>query len=241
MASRSAAQSSEAPLSLHAPAELEEYLRTCLTVTHTRVKYPWSVAPVEEGLIYEDKFCTVECRLLNHGIASYGYAIIEKEQPGEFLPDKAKELGVIPGPDFGVLKAGHNLTLGDGRVVRSADVTGPPRLGRKIVICGDTGITEAAVELAQNADVLVHEATFMSDLAERALQVGHSTAAQAAAVAKSAGVGQLILTHFSPRYEQENSNMMGSLLMEAQETFPNTLLAEDLLVVDVAAKNVIEI
>jgi ribonuclease Z len=109
------------------------------------------------------------------------------------------------------------------------------------VICGDTGITEAAVELAQNADVLVHEATFMSDLAERALQVGHSTAAQAAAVAKSAGVGQLILTHFSPRYEQENSNMMGSLLMEAQETFPNTLLAEDLLVVDVAAKNVIEI
>jgi ribonuclease Z len=96
-----------------------------------------------------------------------------------------------------------------------------------VVICGDTGVTPAAITLAQDADVLVHEATFMENEAERAQQVAHSTAAQAAKVAREAGVKTLILTHFSPRYESHDQSQMEALLAEAQAIFPNTQLAYD--------------
>jgi len=236
MASRSAAQGAEAPLTLYGDIELEKLLQTTLSTTHTKIKYPWNLTAAIEGRIYEDELCTVECRLLKHGIPSYGFAVIEKEQPGEFLPERARAAGVEPGPQFGLLKGGSDIILPNGALVRSADVVGPPRPGRKIVICGDTGVTEAASELAAGADVLVHEATFMEAQTERAAQVGHSTTVQAAAVAKRAGVGQLILTHFSPRYEQDKLTTMDELLFEARGVFPNTILAEDFLIYDLPPK-----
>ena len=95
------------------------------------------------------------------------------------------------------------MTLPDGRIIEGKGLVGPPRPGRKVVICGDTGVTPAVVDLAQGADVLVHEATFLKDQAERAAAVGHSTAEGAARAAREAGARTLILTHFSPRYEFE--------------------------------------
>lgn len=233
LASRSLVKGADTAVTLHGPEGLEPYLRTVLSLTHTGVRYPWRVETVAEGLIYEDDKGLVTCRRLVHGVTSYGYAVQERPRPGEFDPVKAQELGVPAGPLYGRLKNGETITLPDGRTVDGAMLVGLPRPGRKVVICGDTGATPAVVELAQGADVLVHEATFLTEDADRAAQVGHSTAAGAARAAREAGVGTLILTHFSPRYESDRESRLPTLLAEAQAVFPNTFLAADFWTFDV--------
>lgn len=227
LASRSSAQDIQTPVTIFGPPGLEEWLRVTLRLTATGLKYPLLFATVSDGLVYEDETREVRCRRLNHRVTSYGYAVAEKPRPGTFDAEAALALGVPFGPLFGQLKAGGSVTLPDGRVVDGTALVGPPRPGRKVVVCGDTGVTPAAAELAQGADVLVHEATFQSDQAERAVAAGHSTAAEAAAAARDAGVGVLILTHISSRYESDSQARTGDLLAEAQAIFPNTLLASD--------------
>ncbi|MGI4788451.1 MAG: ribonuclease Z [Janthinobacterium lividum] len=227
LASRSSAQDVQSPVTIFGPLGLEEWLRVTLRLTATGLKFPLLFETVSEGLIYEDDTREVYCRRLNHRIASYGYAVVEKPRPGTFNAEKAQALGIPSGPLYGLLKSGETVTLPDGRAIDGRDLVGPMRPGRKIVICGDTGISPAAVELARGADVLVHEATFTSDQAERAVAAGHSTAAEAASVARESGVGTLILTHISSRYESDSEPGVGALLAEAQVIFPNTLLARD--------------
>ncbi len=227
LASRSAAQSVDTPVTVFGPQGLEEWLRTTLRLTATGLKFPLLFETVTEGLVYEDDTREVYCRRLNHRVTSYGYAAREKPRPGMFDAAQAQALGVPFGPLLGRLKAGETLTLPDGRVVDGAALVGPPRPGRTLVVCGDTGRTPATVELAAGADVLVHEATFLSDQQERAVAAGHSTAAEAATVARDAGVGTLILTHISARYAGEAPPHAADLLAEAQAIFPNTLLAHD--------------
>lgn len=227
LASRSAAQDVEAPVTVFGPPGLEEWLRTTLRLTATGLKFPLRFETVTEGLVYEDDAREVYCRRLNHRVTSYGYAVSEKPRPGTFDAASALAFGVPFGPLFGRLKAGETLTLPDGRVVDGAALVGPPRPGRKVVVCGDTGRTAATVALAAGADVLVHEATFLSDQQDRAVAAGHSTAAEAATVARDAGVGTLILTHISARYEGDSQFRAADLLAEAQAIFPNTLLAHD--------------
>ena len=227
LASRSAAQDIQTPVTVFGPPGLEEWLRVTLHLTGTGLRYPLTIQTVREGLIFEDDARQVYCRRLAHRIASYGYAVCEKPRPGTFDAARAQALGIPPGPLYGHLKAGETLTLPDGRVVDGKTLVGPPRPGRKVVICGDTAATPAAVELAEGADVLVHEATFMSDQADRAVAAGHSTAAGAARIALDAQVGTLILTHISARYESASESRLSELLAEAQAIFPNTLLARD--------------
>ncbi len=227
LASRSSAQDIQTPVTIFGPPGLEEWLRVTLHLTATGLRYPLTVQTVREGLIFEDDDRQVYCRRLAHRVASYGYAVCEKPRPGTFDAPQAQALGVPPGPLYGRLKAGEMLTLPDGRIVDGGTLVGPPRPGRKVVICGDTAPTPAAVELASGADILVHEATFLSDQADRAVLAGHSTAAGAATIARDANVGILILTHISARYESEGGSRLGKLLAEAQAVFPNTLLARD--------------
>ena len=227
LASRSSAQDIHTPVTLFGPPGLEEWLRVTLRLTGTGLRFPLTVQTVAEGLIYEDDARQVFCRLLAHRVPAYGYAVVEKPRPGTFDVEKARALGIPFGPLYGQLKSGGSVTLPDGRVVEGSDFVGPPRPGRKIVICGDTGVTPAVIDLARGADVLVHEATFLKDQAERAAAVGHSTAEGAARAAREAGVKTLILTHFSPRYESDSESRMPDLLAEAQAVFPNTLLARD--------------
>ena len=235
LASRSAAQDVQTPVTIFGPPGLEEWLRLTLRVTATGLKYPLVFETVTDGLIYEDDTREVYCRRLNHRIASYGYAAVEKPRPGTFDAAKAAALGIPSGPLYGLLKSGESVTLPNGRIVNGQELVGPMRPGRKIVICGDTGVSPAAIELARGADVLVHEATFLSDQAERAVASGHSTAAEAAGVARDARVGTLILTHVSARYESESEPRADALLAEAQVIFPNTLLAHDFWSYDVPA------
>ena len=227
LASRSGAQDIETPVTIWGPPGLDEWLRATLRLTATGLRFPLTVQTVSDGLIFEDDVRQVFCRRLAHRIPSYGYAIAEKPRPGTFDAAQAEALGVPPGPLYGRLKAGERLTLHDGRTVDGRALVGPPRPGRKVVICGDTGVTSATAELASGADVLVHEATFLTEQAEKAVASGHSTAAGAARVAAAAHAGTLILTHVSPRYESDSHSRLSELLAEAQAIFPATLLARD--------------
>lgn len=227
LASRSSAQDIQTPVTIFGPPGLEEWLRVTLHLTGTGLRYPLTVQTVREGLIFEDDTREVYCRRLAHRIASYGYAVREKPRPGTFDAPQALALGIPPGPLYGRLKAGETLTLDDGRVVDGGTLVGPSRPGQTVVICGDTAPTQATIELALGADILVHEATFLKEQADRAVVAGHSTAAGAAQVARDAQVGTLILTHISARYESDSGTRLGELLAEAQAIFPNTLLARD--------------
>jgi ribonuclease Z len=141
---------------------------------------------------------------------------------------KASALGMRSGPDFSKLKAGLNVKLESGLTVEPEDVMGSSRPGRKIVYTGDTRPSEKVVELARGADVLIHDCTFADELADAAEENSHSNPSKAADVARRAGVGQLVLTHISSRYEDDSA-----LLEQAKKIFPNALVAHDLLVMEV--------
>lgn len=227
LASRSLVKDILSPVTIFGPPGLEEWLRVTLRLTQTGIRYPLTVQTISEGLIYEDDARQVYCRRLAHRLESFGYAVVEKPRPGAFDAEKAGALGIPSGPLYGRLKAGETLTLPDGRTIDGASLVGPQQPGRKIVICGDTGVTPAVAELALGAEVLVQEATFLAEQADRAKESGHSTAGDAARAARDAGVGALILTHISPRYESDSQSRLPELLAEAQAIFPNTYLAQD--------------
>ena len=132
-----------------------------------------------------------------------GYALVEDDRKGRFDPEQARALGVPEGPLWGRIHRGESVTLDDGRVVKPAELVGPPRRGRTIVVTGDTRPCANTIDAARNADLLVHEATFGDEEAERAVETGHSTAREAARVAREANCARLILTHFSARYSRD--------------------------------------
>ena len=169
-----------------------------------------------------------------HRIEAYGYAVVEKDQAGHFDVDKARELDIPAGPLYGRLKKGETVTLDDGRTLDGRELIGPTIKGRKVVYCGDTIYTPNAIELARDADVLIHEATFLHEELVQAERSKHSTAVMAAEVAQRANAKTLILTHFSARYEA--GQQLDALLAEARPIFPNTLLAHDFLTYDVPRK-----
>lgn len=162
------------------------------------------------------------------GTKSVGYALEEEERLGRFDRERAVELGVEPGPDFARLQRGETVETPDG-TVEPGDVIGEPRPGRKLVITGDTRPLRSTVEAAEGADVLVHDATLSDDELERAKEVGHATAREAAEVAKEAGVKMLALTHLSSRFAAD----AGKLEEEAREVFPDVLVPDDFTRVEV--------
>jgi ribonuclease Z len=163
-----------------------------------------------------------------HGPRSLGYALVEPERLGRFNPDLARELGVPEGPLFGRLHRGQDVEV-DGRTIRAADLVGPSRPGRRVVYTGDTRPCPETLEIARDADLLIHEATFTHDEAARARDTQHSTARQAAELAQKANVLRLALTHISARYA-EDSRELGR---EARDVFPNASVAFDGLIIDV--------
>lgn len=220
-------------LDIYGPTGLEEYLHAGRKYSYTQFSYPVRVHVVQPGVIYEDDEFTVTCRPLKHRIPAFGYRVAEKDRAGRFDVEKATALGIPSGPIYGRLKRGETVTLPDGRQIQGAQLCAPPEVGRKFVYCTDTVYTDNAVELARDADVLVHEATFSHQDAQLAFERLHSTSTMAAQVALSAGVKQLIMTHFSPRYAPGNPIRLDDLLKEAQAIFPNTVLAYDFLTYDV--------
>lgn len=232
LASRSF-QGGESEVIVYGPKGLKEYIMLSLSVSQTYLKYPLKIVEIDEGLIFEDEQFIVEARLLEHGIPSYGYRIIEKDRPGTLLAEKLVEAGVQPGPIFRKIKQGESVTLEDGRVIEPADFLGPAQKGRVVTILGDTRYCENAISLALDADLLIHEATFSKGEEKLAFDYFHSTTHQAAEVARRAGSKKLCLTHISSRYDRQ---AWLELVTEAQEIFANTDIAEDFKEINIPIK-----
>lgn len=221
-------------MDIYGPSGLEEYLQACRRYSQTHLAYPVQVHQSRPGIVYEDEEYVVSCGPLKHRVTAFGYRVEEKDRPGHFNVEKAKALGIPPGPIYGNLKRGEWVTLPDGRKINGAELCGPTQVGRKVVYCTDTVFCEEAVELAMGADLLIHEATFAHQDAEMAFQRLHSTSTMAAQVALAAGVKQLMMTHFSPRYAPGNAVQLKDLLEEARAIFPNTDMAYDFLTYEVS-------
>ncbi|WP_147533875.1 ribonuclease Z [Bacillus marasmi] len=217
-------QGGETEVTVYGPKGLRDFIEISLSVSQTYLKYPLSVVEIEPGAIFEDEQFVVETLPLEHGVPSFGYRITEKDRPGSLQADKLAQAGIKPGPIYKKIKNGENTVLEDGTVIVAKDYLGPVQKGRIVTILGDTRKCENAAKLAHQADLLVHEATFSKEEESLAHDYFHSTTHQAAQIAIEAGVKKLCLTHISSRYDREASKQ---LLLEAQELFPKTDIAED--------------
>ncbi len=216
----------ELPITIHGPPGLSELFGSLRRI-FGKLTYPYELVTVRPGDVLDRGEYRLEAFAQNHGLASVGYALVETPRPGRFDADAAEALGIPIGPERGTLQRGEAVTLPDGRVITPDAVVGAPRPGRKVVLAGDTAPAPTVVEAARGADVLVHEATFAEEERERAVETLHSTAAQAAEVARDADVTLLVLTHLSSRY-------FGSeIAEEAQAIFSETVVPRDFDVVEV--------
>jgi ribonuclease Z len=176
--------------------------------------------PVNPGVVLEDATFEVVAFPVRHRGPSLGYIFREKPRR-PFLNECAERLGVPKGPDRGTLVSGKPVTLADGRVIQPDDVLGPPRHGACLAHIGDVGQTEGLEKRVRGADMLVIEATYLQRESDLARRFGHLTAAQAAELAREAGVHQLVLTHISRRYRESD------IVEEARSIFPSTVVARD--------------
>lgn len=217
-------------LTIYGPKGIADFVNTSLRVSTTHLQYTLEIIEIEDGVIFEDEQFTVLALPLDHGIYCVGYRIVEKDRPGTLLVEKLKNEGVKPGPQFKALKNGETVQLEDGRILDGKNYLGEAHKGRIITILGDTRICKNAVHLAENADYVVHEATFAADEEEMANAYFHSTTVQAAETAKAANAKHLILTHISSRYSIEEAQL---LRVQSEAIFPQTIVAEDFLQVKV--------
>ena len=211
----------ERPLGIHGPKGLQTLIALALR-TAGGVRFELDLVELEPGDVLGRDGYKIAAIPVAHRGSALGYVIFEDERPGVFDPEAAARLGLVPGPEFGRVQHGETI-----RGVSPAQVLGPARPGRKLVISGDTAPSESLKVAAHRADVLVHEATFAAEELDRAAETAHSTAAQAAAIARDAEVSMLALTHFSTRYP------VGVLRDEARAIFPRTVLPRDFDTIEV--------
>ena len=214
------------PISIYGPPGLDD-LFTSLRRIFGKLTYEYELITVRPGDILDRFEYRLEAFGVAHGVSAVGWSLVEQPRPGRFDPEAADALQIPIGPERGTLQRGESVTLPDGRTITPDRVVGPPRTGRKIVLTGDTAPSDAVAAAARGADVLVHEATFCEDQADRAHDTLHSTAAEAAEIARGAEVGLLALTHLSNRY------FGPELVREARAIFPETVVPRDFDVIDV--------
>ena len=214
------------PLTVYGPPGLSGLFAELRRVIG-RLTYPFDLVEVRAGDTVERDGYRLLVVPVSHGVAAIAYALVEEPRPGRFDVEAADAIGVPFGPERGALQRGESITLSDGRVLTPDAVLGPARPGRTVVYSGDTAPSEILLAVAEHADVLVHEATFAEDERDRAAETMHSTASQAAALARDAGVRLLALTHVSPRY------FGPELAREARELFPNTVVPRDFDTIEV--------
>jgi ribonuclease Z len=226
-----ALQGREEPLQLWGPPGSTKVLRRAETLGADRVGFPVEYRELAAGDSVRRTGYSIVAFAADHmRTPALGFSIVEDLRLGRFNPDRARELGIPEGPLWGRLHRGMTVTLDDGRSIDAAQLVGPTRPGRKLVITGDTRPCDATVEASLGADVLVHEATFADEEAARAAETGHSTAREAAQVALRAGVRRLVLTHLSARYSRD----VADLEREAREVFPITQIARDGTEIEIA-------
>ncbi len=216
----------EVPLTIYGPPSLKDLFGSLRRV-FGKLTYELELVELRPGDVLERGDYNLVTFPVAHSVQSLGFALVEHPRPGRFDVEAADALGVPPGPERGLLQAGEPVTLADERAITPDEVLGPPRPGRKVVLSGDTAPTATVLEAARGAEVLVHEATFLDEERERARDTAHSTALEAAEVARDAEVGLLALTHLSNRYFGPEA------AREARTIFPETVVPKDFDVIDV--------
>lgn len=212
------------PLALYGPSGLNDYVSSTLHLSNSHLTYALTVNEISPGYIINNRTASVQAGWLAHRVPSLGYRISPKPLPQALDSERLAADGIAPGAHLQQLKAGKTAILPDGRRVCGIDYLLPAQRVKTVAIFGDTSQTLAALALAQNADVLVHEATFEASLADKASERGHSTTAQAAEIARSSHAKKLIVTHLSARYGAADE---ARLLAECRAIFPNTVIAHD--------------
>jgi ribonuclease Z len=216
------------PIRILGPSGSEPVLRRTVALGSDRLSFPVDIVEVEEGEALRGDGFAVHAFPVEHGTRAVGWALVEEDRLGRFDVERARVLGVPEGPLFGKLHRGEDVEV-EGRTIRAADLVGEPRPGRTVVYTGDTRPCDATRRSAHEADVLIHEATFGDEERDRARQTYHSTAREAAEVARDAGVRALYLTHLSARYSDDPRG----LEQEARAVFGSARVAHDGQIVEV--------
>jgi ribonuclease Z len=215
------------PLDIYGPKGTGKLISSLLKLGYFSPTFDIRLHDLEDGETIEFPKYTIKCREVSHSVPTLAYCVEERERPGKFNLDKAKELDIPEGPEYRALQQGKSVAV-NGKTISPEMVMGPPRKGRKIVYSGDTKPCDAVIELAAGSDVLIHDATLDQSLEDKAEAYDHSSSRQAAEVAKAAKVKMLFLIHISPRYRDADI-----LEKEAQAVFPNSVAARDFLEFDV--------
>lgn len=210
----------EEDLDIYGPKGLGRLINAVLKIGYFQLNYNINIHEIDEGIVVETDEYVIRSIIAEHNIDNISYSVYEKKKP-RFLREKAIELGVPVGPAFGKLHNGQEVEV-NGKIIKPEQVLGPPREGKKVTYSGDTRPCEKLIELAQNSDVLIHEATYENADLDKAIEHCHSTSKEAAEIAKKANVKLLALTHISTRYTTDLN-----IKNEAREIFENTVVAND--------------
>lgn len=214
-------------IQIYGPRGSQDILSAAVHLGVHRLPFPVEIVEIEPGHVISEPEYDIVTLEADHGVASNAYALIEHDRLGRFDVERARALGVPDGPAFGRLHRGESIEV-DGSLITPKDLVGPPRPGRRLVYTGDTRPCAAIQEAAAGASLLIHEATFAEDEADRAQATFHSTARGAGELAARAGVQKLVLTHVSARYSDDAS----PLTREAGEAFPGVIVARDGLTIE---------
>jgi len=220
-------QSRTETLEIFGPKGIEEFIAANIKILNFGLSFPILITTIKEGKIFEDEKFSMHVCKANHSVTAFSYLFEEKDKPGRFNLEKAKQLGIPEGKLWSELQKGNEILI-DGKTIKPEQILGEKRPGKRIGISGDTMPTQDLEKFFENCDYLVFDSTFLDEEKLRAQETCHSTAKQAATLGKNAKVKNLILTHFSARYKDENGH-----LKEAQEIHDSVITARDLLEVEI--------
>ncbi|MGI0087024.1 MAG: ribonuclease Z [Nitrosotalea sp.] len=214
-------------MDIFGPTGIEEFLATNLKILNFGLTFPVRIIRIKAGPVFDDPAYTIHVCEAEHSIPAYSYLFSEKDRPGKFYPEKAKQFGIPEGKLWRELQNGNEIKMAD-KTVKPSDVMGESRRGRKIGISGDTRPTKKLEEFFKGCDYVMFDSTYSDTLRDKAIENYHSTAKEAAELAKKAGVANLILTHFSARYENTDE-----LTEEAKAVHGSVIAAKDLLEINI--------
>ena len=215
----------ENPMRIFGPTGIGKFISAIYDTMNFELTFPVKVIEVKSGILINERDFHIECVEADHKINAFAYGFFEKPRPGRFYPKKAERLG-IPKRFWKSFQRKQEVTF-NNTIIKSKDIMGPERPGRKVVYAVDTRPCVNVLNLSGGVDLLIHDGMFADALKDKAKEGGHSTVSEAATLAKQARVKKLILTHISSRYPNTDD-----LLDEARAIYPNTEIAEDLMIID---------
>ncbi len=219
----------EKSLAIYGPPGIKAFVESTLELTHVQPEYEITIQEIKEGVVSRQTNYTMECLPALHSVASFSFILRMTDTLGKFNPTKARELGVPQGPLWKQLQIGKSVKNSSGRTIKPRDVLEPPSKGVSIAYSGDTKPNPKFAKAAQGVTLLIHDATFTTEHEEKANEYGHSTAAQAAVIAKQAKAQQLALVQISPRFETNEKHEQ-----EAQQIFPQSFVPSELQVIEIS-------